>query len=162
LFSPKEGMCAIRLNDIDSLRRFNRFYTSFLGILRRSYLRSGFSLAEVRVLYEISETPGCAASDILCVTGLDRGYLSRILARLCRERLAEKQASPSDARVKRLFLTERGREMLGDLTEKARVQARETLEVLPGDKRRDLLAAMRTIMDILPEPEEATPREADD
>lgn len=144
-------MDAIQLVEIDTLRKFNRFYTSFLGILRQSYLQSGFSLAEVRVLYEIASAPGCAASDVMAVTGLDRGYLSRILTRLGREKLVEKMAARSDARIKRLSLTAKGRMILDDLTEKARSRARGTLEGLSAQKRAKLIAAMLAIMDILPD-----------
>ena len=144
-------MDAIQLDEIDALRKFNRAYTSYLGLLRQNYLRSGFSLAEVRVLHEIAAAPGCAASDVMAVTGLDRGYLSRILTRLCRESLVEKIAARSDARIKRLSLTAKGRTILDDLTEKARAQAKRTLEALSARKRAKLIAAMTTIMNILPD-----------
>src|SRR5437899_1076383 len=49
---------------IARVRRFNRFYTRQLGVLRKTYLGSPYSLAEARVLYEIAK--GCAptATDV--------------------------------------------------------------------------------------------------
>jgi len=137
------------LEDTDAFRRFNRFYTSFLGALRNDYLRSGYSLAEVRTLYEIA--PGDrAACDVMAVTGLDKGYLSRILSRLVREKLIEKRSKDDDGRVKLLSLTPKGEDLLDDLREKARREAKDALDALSQDNRRRLLDAMETIMRILP------------
>ena len=63
------------------IRAFNRFYTRFVGALDRSHLGSGLSLAEVRILYEIANSPGVVASQIVDGLGLDAGYVSRMLKR---------------------------------------------------------------------------------
>ena len=63
---------------VKALRRFSRFYTRQLGLLERSYLDSGLSLSDVRILYEIYEGPRTArkiSQDLM----LDEGYLSRVL-----------------------------------------------------------------------------------
>ena len=39
---------------IAAVRRFNRFYTRQIGVLRKTYLNSSYSLAEARVLWEIA------------------------------------------------------------------------------------------------------------
>ena len=64
---------------IAAVRRFNRFYTRQIGVLRKNYLDSPYSLGEMRVLYELAQNEKLTASDIARTLDLDMGYLSRLL-----------------------------------------------------------------------------------
>ena len=56
---------------IAAARRFNRFYTREIGVLRKGYLGSSFSLAEARVLYEVGHRDGPTATEIARALDLD-------------------------------------------------------------------------------------------
>jgi DNA-binding MarR family transcriptional regulator len=71
----------------DAIRRFNRFYTRAIGTLHAHLVGSVFTLAEARVIYEISRNERSTATQIAGNLNLDAGYLSRILAGFAKQRL---------------------------------------------------------------------------
>src|SRR5258705_9960232 len=93
-------MSTMAIESVAAFRRFNRFYTNQIGVLRAGLLDSPYSLAEARVLYELAAAPSAA----LEVTGLrhgldmDAGYLSRILGRFESDGLVVRERSDADAR----------------------------------------------------------------
>src|ERR1700758_1062201 len=89
---------------IARVRRFNRFYTRQLGVLRKTYLGSPYSLAEARVLYEIAKGGAPTAADVRRALDLGGGYLSRTLRSFEKRGLIVRKASASDARQSHLAL----------------------------------------------------------
>jgi len=78
---------------VGAVRRFNRFYTRQIGLLGKGYLNSPFTLAEVRVLYELAHRESPAAAEIAKALGLDAGYLSRMLLGFRRRGYLARKAS---------------------------------------------------------------------
>ena len=81
---------------IAAVRRFNRYYTRQIGVLRKTFLDSPYSLGEARVLYEIASRRAPTASDIARSLDLDAGYLSRVLRNFERRGLIRRRTSPKD------------------------------------------------------------------
>jgi DNA-binding MarR family transcriptional regulator/N-acetylglutamate synthase-like GNAT family acetyltransferase len=131
------------------VRRFNRFFTRRIGVLREGLLHTPYSLTEARILFEISHRAEVAAADLSRELGLDPGYLSRILARLEQKGLIDKVRSETDARRRLLSLTLQGQEAFSLLDSRSREEVAEMLcELSEGDQRR-LLEAMQTIEGVL-------------
>lgn len=144
--------------DIQAVRSFNRFYTRQIGILREGLLKSPFSLAEVRVLYEIAHRQQPSATELCQQLGLDPGYLSRILGGLEKRGLVRKSASHTDGRQSLLELTARGRGTFATLDVRQNEEVATMLRHLPATEQARLVQAMRVIESALgARPEPKTP-----
>jgi DNA-binding MarR family transcriptional regulator len=118
---------------VGAVRRFNRFWTRRIGVLREGYLESPFSLTEVRVLYELARSEETTASELGKELGLDAGYLSRILRGFEGRDLISKKPSKTDGRRSLLRLTEGGQETFLSAAEQERlIGAMRTIEELLG------------------------------
>ncbi|MBB3890528.1 DNA-binding MarR family transcriptional regulator/GNAT superfamily N-acetyltransferase [Phenylobacterium haematophilum] len=94
---------------VAAVRRFNRFYTRRIGALDEAHLGSPYTLAEMRVLYEVAQAPDGITPKLLATrTGMDNGYLSRVLKRFEREGLLTRQTSERDRRSVSVWLTSEG------------------------------------------------------
>jgi DNA-binding MarR family transcriptional regulator/GNAT superfamily N-acetyltransferase len=130
---------------IDAVRRFNRFYTRKIGVLRKGYLGSPFSLAEARVLYELDRRKDTTASEIAAALDLDQGYLSRLLQQFEKRGLVTRKASKDDARRSHLSLTARGKKAFAPLDVRSQNDAVDLLAKLPETEQKRLVSAMATI-----------------
>src|ERR1700756_1022189 len=104
-----------RIQIINAVRSFNRFYTKQIGILESGYLQSHFSLAEVRVLYEMAHCQSTTATELTRELGIDAGYLSRILLGFEKRGFIKKAQSEKDGRQTILSLTEQGQKAFSPL-----------------------------------------------
>jgi DNA-binding MarR family transcriptional regulator/GNAT superfamily N-acetyltransferase len=143
---------------VAAVRRFNRFYTQQIGVLREGLLRSPYSLTEARVLYEISRRDDPTAAELCRDLDLDAGYLSRILRDLTRKGLVEKRPSKSDGRQSLLRLTKEGRKEFATLNARQDEEVGAMLNKLSPEDQTRLIKAMRAIHASLgPEPEQKVP-----
>ena len=150
--------CAPAGTTLQAVRAFNRFYTRQIGVLREGLLKSPFSLAEVRVLYEIAHRQQPSATELCEELGLDPGYLSRILRGLEKRGLVSKSPSPRDGRQSLLGLTARGRQTFATLDERQNQEVAILLQALSPEQQARLAQAMGSIESLLnPGPPPRTP-----
>ena len=100
---------AVSEEKIQLVRRFNRFYTRRIGLLREGLLDTPFSLTQARVLFELGTRKTATASAVGEILGLDAGYLSRIVQHFLAQGLVERKPSAQDGRQGVLSLTQEGR-----------------------------------------------------
>lgn len=136
-------------NRVAAVRRFNRFYTRQIGVLRGGMLNSPFALAEVRVLYELAHRDRPTATAIGRDLGLDPGYLSRILRRFERRRLVRRQTSDADGRQALLSLTATGRKAFAALDARSTREVAGLIGRLGARDQARLVASMGTIEALL-------------
>jgi DNA-binding MarR family transcriptional regulator/GNAT superfamily N-acetyltransferase len=134
---------------VDTVRRFNRFYTRAIGVLQEGWLDSAFPLTEARVLYELAHREKPTATVVRNSLELDAGYLSRILSAFEKRGLVEKTPSDDDGRQSLLALTDEGRQQFAPLEARTIQQVSGMLEKLSENEQRHLIGAMQTIEKLL-------------
>src|SRR3989449_5441966 len=134
---------------IDAVRRFNRFYTRRIGVLREGLLGSPYRLAEARLLYELAQGGQATASALGRDLGLDLGYLSRLLQGLKRRGLVRARRAAHDGRQSLLSLTAKGRQAFAVLDSRSRDATGAMLAPLPEHDRERLVGAMKAVETLL-------------
>jgi DNA-binding MarR family transcriptional regulator/N-acetylglutamate synthase-like GNAT family acetyltransferase len=141
---------------IAGVRKFNRFYTRQIGLLRQGMVGTPYSLSEARVLYELGqgETKAAALAERL---DIDPGFLSRMLRRLGARGLVVQTPSAADRRQSILELTAKGRTDFAALDRRSQQETATLLARLTETDQRHLVAAMAAIEALLGAPA-ASPR----
>jgi DNA-binding MarR family transcriptional regulator/GNAT superfamily N-acetyltransferase len=134
---------------IAAVRRFNRFYTRQIGVLRKNYLDSPYSLGEMRVLYELAQNEKMTASDVARSLDLDMGYLSRLLRNFEKRGLISRMTSATDARQSHLALTARGRRIFAPMEQRSQLYAASMLAKLDDTQQGQIVSAMSAIETLL-------------
>ena len=137
---------------VEEVRRFNRFYTRQIGVLREKLYRSPFSLTEVRVLYELAHRQKITASELCKDLGLDPGYLSRMLRGFARRGWITRTPSREDARSQFLALTTKGHNAFAPLNARSAAEVAQLLRPIATPEQEQLVKAMHTIERVLGAP----------
>ena len=138
-------MARVAASDVSTVRRFNRLWTTRIGVLREGLLGSELSLTEVRVLYELAHRAAPSAAEIGDALELDRGYLSRILAGFARRRLIARTRAKDDARRSELALTDKGRALFAELDARQDAEVAAMLRALPAPARAKVIEGAKEI-----------------
>src|SRR5262249_20841444 len=130
---------------VGAVRHFNRVYTRRIGVLQDGFLRSPYSIAEARVLYELAHRQRATATDVAAALGLDPGYVSRSLRGFSDRGLITTTPSSDDRRQSFLSLTAKGRMALAPLDQRSQNEIAAMIGKLSVADQERVITAMRTI-----------------
>lgn len=139
----------MKINHVEEMRAFNRFYTSVIGVLNKKFLDGNYSLPELRVLQAIHFRDGLTPSEIISTLNIDKSYLSRIIRLFEKRKLLSKKASSSDGRSVHLHLTVLGKKEFDKHDAVTHQQITGILSQLTDKDREILIQCMGQIKSIL-------------
>ncbi len=141
---------------VQAVRRFNRFYTRRIGVLKERLQDSDFTLTQSRLLWELAhqpaDAPGPTATELARRLDLDAGYLSRLLRDLEARGLLQRTRAPADARQAHLSLSEAGRQAYAPLDAGTQQAVAALLQPLTDAQQQRLLQALAEVERLLGDP----------
>jgi DNA-binding MarR family transcriptional regulator/GNAT superfamily N-acetyltransferase len=137
------------LGRVSTVRSFNRFYTSVIGLLSEGLLETPYTLTEARVIFELAQSDVTDVPTLRQTLGLDAGYLSRVFGRLETRGLLRREQSKTDGRRQRVRLTAGGRRAFRTLDGRSAAEVAGLLDKLTDEEQRDLVSAMGRIQKLL-------------
>lgn len=136
---------------IKSIRNFNRYYTAWLNVMNKRYLGTNFSWSESRVLFEIYICGGISATELCEHLGMDKSYVSRVLAKFEKNGFLERKPVLGGRRIKKLYLTDRGEKEAEKIDKSGDEQIVQKLKFIDNENCKKLCEAMMLIEKILRE-----------
>lgn len=129
-------------DSVKKIRAFNRYYTVWLNVMNRAYLGLEFSWPESRLLFEIYLYPGISATELCEHLGMDKSYVSRLLAKFEKAGLLARELVPGSKGKKRLWLTEAGNKKAAQIDQCGDEQILEKLGTMDEESSQQLCEAM--------------------
>jgi MarR family transcriptional regulator, organic hydroperoxide resistance regulator len=112
-------------------------------ILHSSLGKHGVNPGQAICLRALAEQDGAAQSEIADVMNLSRPSVTRILQRMEKGGLVRRAVDPGDQRVTRVYLTARGRDLIGSLRAGFADYVSRTVALLPESDRVTLARILR-------------------
>lgn len=127
---------------IESIRSFNRFFTRHVGAIDARFLDTEANLPEARLLFEIAGQEPVQANTLQGELGLDRGYLSRMIARFEERGWITRDRLEADGRSCSIRLTRAGRGAFEQIDQRQRAAVAHDLNRLDPVAQSDLVEAL--------------------
>jgi DNA-binding MarR family transcriptional regulator/GNAT superfamily N-acetyltransferase len=123
----------------DRLRSFGRSYTKKFGLLDRNPYHQDLTLLQSRIVFEVWEHGDVLPSVLAQTLQLDKGYISRSIAQLIKNKVIQARENPRDKREKFLRLTSKGKQLFAKIDLASRTRSAEFLQTLKPAARGELV-----------------------
>ena len=107
----------------------------------------GITPVQYAALYAVHEQPGLDQRTLASSIGFDTSTIGGVIDRLERRGLIERQASPTDRRVRLLQVTPEGQALLGEVIPGMLKTQQRILAPLSAAERPQFLAMLKTVVD---------------
>ncbi len=134
---------------IRDLREFSRKLVRELGFMRTSLAGSDMAPSAVHAIIEIGLQPGIQARDLAAILRLDKSNTSRQVAKLESAGLLTRETDSADARSSRLYLSEAGNKLRGQIDQFATDQVSRALRQLTPADQESLIRFLSLYADAL-------------
>lgn len=111
----------------------------------------GLNLSQWRVLAAIAEAPGRTSVEVVSITPMDKGIVSRATKGLLEQGLIYRTASQSDGRVSHLHLTEAGVDLYGVLFPQVEAILTQASAHLSAQEQAHLSESLHRLLKVLPD-----------
>ncbi len=130
------------------IRRLHQIHTA---LFMQECASEGITPVQYSVLTALGQMGPSEQIAISRAVGLDRTSTADVMQRLEKRKMIRRRVSPKDRRSKIATLTEVGESLLERIDAAAAGAHARTLEPLGPDERRELMQAMRKIVDAFPD-----------
>ncbi len=124
-------------------------YRGFTADPDRILAEYNYGRAHHRALHFINRSPGTTVTNLLDILGVTKQSLNRVLRTLIADGLVESRIGHRDRRERHLYLTERGRDLEGRLSEAQRKRMRAAFRAAGPEA----VAGFRQVLEAMMEPE---------
>ena len=114
----------------------------------------GLRVPEWRVLACLYDRDGAMITRLARFSLIEQSRLTKIIIQMGERGLIRRQGDPEDRRRVRVYLTEEGRKLAGELVADARVHERELLQMLAGGDGARIKQSLASLIERLSPPKE--------
>ena len=113
------------------------------------------NLSQWRVLAAVAESPGRTSKEVVRITPMDKGIVSRATKALLKLGLIRREASQHDGRISHLHMTPLGDKLYAEIMPKVRAAIQPADQHFNNQERARIIAQLKKMIDNLPSAEES-------
>nr|WP_321456193.1 MarR family transcriptional regulator [uncultured Cohaesibacter sp.] len=106
-----------------------------------------YGRAHHRVLHFVNRIPGITVANLLDILKITKQSLARVLKQLIEDRFITQQPGETDRRQRRLYPTEKGRELALEISKSQARRIEEALQTLPPEVKKASKAFLYAMME---------------